>query len=898
MPLSAGTRLGPYEVIARLGVGGMGEVWRASDTNLGRQVAIKVLPDAFAQDAERLARFEREAKTLATLNHPNIAAIYGLEKAGGVRALVMELVEGPTLADRIARGPLSVEEALAIANQIAEALEAAHERGIIHRDLKPANVKVRDDGTVKVLDFGLAKAVEPAAASVETSLSPTITSPAMTQMGMILGTAAYMAPEQAKGRSVDARADVWAFGAVLFEMLSGRRAFDGEDVTEILGAVVRLEPTWEALPPDVPARIRLAIRGCLQKHLKQRIAHIQDVRLALEGVFDTTTDQMIAAAPVEQPPWRRALPLAAALFVGGFIVGLAAWSLRPTAATPVVTRFDDDVPTDQPFRSTGRTVLALSRDGRAFVYNAEGGLYLRTMDTLAARPIPGTQENLANPFFSPDGRWLGFFQGGQLKRIPVGGGAAVAICPAMNPFGASWEADGTILFGQPKGIMRVSAEGGAPQLVIPAADGERVHGPQLLPDADSVLFTATTATWDEARIVVQSLSTGARKVLVEGGRDSHYVQSGHLLYVQGDDLFAKAFDVNRLAFQGGTVSIVGDLTRSSAQGTLGPSSVYAVSDGGTLVYLTTPDGERSQLTWFDRTGTVLGTFGEPGFMRSPDLSHDGRRVAVARRDPSSAAVVDIWVVDALRTTKATSGAGPHVHYFPIWSPDGSRIAYLKTSPEGRQGQYAVPSRGGTEEVIVADPAMLNLTSWSRDGRFILVDKAPVDIWVIPAAGDGKPFPFIDGTPYQERDGQFSPDGRWVAYQSNETGRAEIYVRPFVAPGDPRPRTGQWPISTDGGAQPRWRHDGKELYWIAPDATLISAPIALRADTVDAGAPVRLFSTRIAMGGAEMSLSGQYTVAPNGRFLINAVVDDQHENQSRFHLVQNWFEELNRLLPTN
>ncbi len=447
-------------------------------------------------------------------------------------------------------------------------------------------------------------------------------------------------------------------------MLSGQRAFDGEDVTEILGAVVRLEPIWETLPRDVPAHIRQAIRGCLQKDLKQRIAHIHDVRLALAGAFHTTTEQTTATAPVERPAWRRALPLAAALFVGGLVVGLAAWSLRPAGATPVVTRFDDDVPADPAFTNIGRTVLALSRDGRAYVYNAQGGLFLRTMDTVPARPISGPEENLTNPFFSPDGQWLGFFQGGQLKRIPVGGGAAVTICPATNPFGANWEADGTILFGQPKGIMRVSADGGVPQLVIPAGDGERIHGPQLLPDAISVLFTATTGSWDEARIVVQSLNTGARKVLVESGRDSHYVQSGHLLYVQGTDLFAKAFDVNRLAVQGGTVSLVGDLARSSAQGVLGPSSVYAVSDGGTLVYLTNPGSERSQLTWFDRKGTGLGTFGEPGVMRSPDLSSDGRRVAVARGTPSSAAGVDIWIVDALRIDQTDVWCGPSREFLP------------------------------------------------------------------------------------------------------------------------------------------------------------------------------------------------------------------------------------------
>ena len=409
----------------------------------------------------------------------------------------MELVEGPTLADRIAQGAIPIDEALPVAKQIVEALEAAHEQGIIHRDLKPANIKIRPDGAVKVLDFGLAKAMEPTTTGHQPNLSqsPTITSPAlMTGGGMILGTAAYMSPEQAKGRPVDKRADVWAFGTVLFEMLVGRRAFEGEDVSDTLANVLKQEPEWDRVPADVPPHVRQVIRRCLQKDRKQRISDIQDVRLALAGAFDTTATQTTPAAPVEQPAWRRALPVAAALVVGGLVVGLTAWSVWPTPPSPTVTRFGFDVPASQPLRNLDRTGVAISLDGQALVYNGRGGLFLVTMDDPNARAIPGTEAALSNPFFSPDGQWLGFFQDGQLKRIPVGGGAPVRISAATSLFGASWEADDTILFGQPAGILRVSANGGEPQVVIPVGEGERVYGPRFLPEGTRYCSAARPPT--------------------------------------------------------------------------------------------------------------------------------------------------------------------------------------------------------------------------------------------------------------------------------------------------------------------------------------------------------------------------------------------------------------------
>ena len=464
MAIGPGTRLGPYEVIAVLGEGGMGKVWRAHHAGLNRDDALKVLPEAFATDPERLARFRREAQVLASLNHPNIAHVYGLEQSNGAQALVMELVEGPTLADRITHGPIPVDEALPMAKQIAEALEAAHEQGIIHRDLKPANIKVRPDGTVKVLDFGLAKALEPAGAiSPSLSQSPTITSPAMmTGVGVLLGTAAYMSPEQARGKVVDKRTDIWAFGCVLYEMLTGQRAFPGEDVTDTLAAVVRSEPQWDALPDTMSPSLRVFVRRCLHKDCKQRVGDIRDVRLALEGAFDVSH---APPPPAVSPPlWRRAS--AAGLVLGGLLVGVIAWSLWPSVKPQPVHRFTHTLMPDQVFRSFGRSVMALSRDGRHFVYNTADGLYLRSMGALEARPISGTEAASTNPFLSPDGESVGFYENGTLKRISISGGVSVVICPATNLSGANWEADNTILFGQPTGIMRVSANGGTPDLVF------------------------------------------------------------------------------------------------------------------------------------------------------------------------------------------------------------------------------------------------------------------------------------------------------------------------------------------------------------------------------------------------------------------------------------------------
>ena len=498
MALASGTRLGPYEITAQIGVGGMGEVYRATDTKLDRDVAIKVLPESLAADPDRIARFQREAKTLASLNHPNIAQIHGLEESEGIKALVMELVEGPTLADRIAQGAIPVDETLPVAKQIAEALEAAHEQGIIHRDLKPANVKLRPDGVVKVLDFGLAKALEPTSAmSPEMSQAPTITTPAMTQAGMILGTAAYMSPEQARGKPVDKRADIWAFGCVLFEMLTAKRAFEAEDVSLTLAAVLRAEVDWTLLPQELSPALRTFLVRCLQKDPKQRVHDIADVRLALEGAFETAATQAAESRAVAQPVWGQALPVASATAVVAILVtGLVGWSLWPAAEPQPVIRSVHDLPDGRVFQNTMFPVVSFASDGQRLVYNGTGGLYLRAMDALEDRVIPGTeaQRGRNSPFFSPDGESVAFFRAstgarGELVRMAVTGGPVVKLADTALPLGGTWGDDGTILYGQPDGIWQVSENGGEPRHLIATDEGEQAFGPQRLPGGDWVLFT-------------------------------------------------------------------------------------------------------------------------------------------------------------------------------------------------------------------------------------------------------------------------------------------------------------------------------------------------------------------------------------------------------------------------
>jgi eukaryotic-like serine/threonine-protein kinase len=665
--LAPGTRLGPYEITAQIGVGGMGEVYRATDTNLKRAVAIKVLPETVAADAERLARFQREAEVLASLNHPNIAIIHGLEKSDGMTGLVMELVEGPTLADRIGQGPIPIDEALAIAKQIAEALEAAHEQGIIHRDLKPPNVKVRDDGTVKVLDFGLAKIIEgEARSSSSLSMSPTITTPAMTQAGVILGTAAYMSPEQAKGRLADKRSDVWAFGCVLYEMLAGRRVFQGDDVTDVLVAVLSKEPDWTALPAATPPAIHRVLRRSLERDRRRRLADIADARLELEEALIAPAIEAVPAAGPRAALWRRLmLPIGSAV-VAASLAGWVAWTMRPVVSRPV-TRFSITLPAGGrflPIEST-RHLVAVSPDGSRIAYVANGRLYLRMRDQLPAVAIT----EAVSPFFSSDGQWLGFWQEGQLKKVSVNGGAPIVLCASANPLGASWAADDTILYGQgPGGIWRVSAAGGTPENLVKVNAGERAHGPQLLPGGRVVLFTLAQGgeIWDDAKIVVQSLDGGTRHVVVRGGTDARYLPTGHLVYAFHGSLRAQPFDVGRLEVTGLPVPLVDDVAQSV--GGVSGAAQFAVSGDGTLVYVPSLSVvATARFFWVDRMGHEEPVSAPPGLYLVPKLSPDGGRVAyftVADNNPGS---TDIWIYEFRRrvSERITSDSGRNSE--PLWS---------------------------------------------------------------------------------------------------------------------------------------------------------------------------------------------------------------------------------------
>ena len=646
MSLNVGSRIGSFDVTAKLGEGGMGEVWQATDTQLNRQVALKILPDAFAADPDRLARFQREAHVLASLNHPNIAAIYGIEEAEGTRALVLELVEGPTLADRITQGPIPIDEALPIAKQIADALEAAHEQGVIHRDLKPANVKVKADGTVKVLDFGLAKAFQPEPSGPSTSMSPTISlTAAATQMGMVIGTAAYMAPEQASGKAVDKRADVWAFGAVLYEMLTGTRPFVGDDVSKTLARVIDREPDWGALPKNVPPVLGAFLRGCLEKNPKQRIRDIGDVRLAMEGVFEPTLplpSEAALALPLQL--WQRPVSALGALLIAVLLTGVGVWSLtRPAPPPPaLVTRFPIPLAADQTFTFSTRPLVAISPDGSQIVYTANQSLWLRPVDQLQAVQVPGTEE-ARGPFFSADGQSIGFWAPNRLKKVSVSGGAPVTLADVpTNPRGASWGADDMILYGQPDGIMQVSGASGTPEVVIPVEEGESFYGPQMLPGGEWVLFTvrsAAQASWNEAQIAAQSVTTGERAVLIPGGRDGRYLPTGHLVYGLGNVMFAVPFDVGSRQVTGGPVPLVEGvraLTNFSA------TMQFDVSDDGSLVYVPGSAGGDGvvSLTWVGRDGDEESIPAPPRAYNRPRVSPDGTRVAV---DIDAGDNVDIWI---------------------------------------------------------------------------------------------------------------------------------------------------------------------------------------------------------------------------------------------------------------
>jgi serine/threonine protein kinase/Tol biopolymer transport system component len=884
MTLGTGTRVGPYEIVSMVGAGGMGEVYKARDTRLGREVALKILPELFATDPDRLVRFQREAQALASLNHPNIAAIYGLEESDGIRAIVMELVEGPTLADRLAHGALRLDEAMPIAKQIAAALEAAHERGVIHRDLKPANIKVTSEDQVKVLDFGLAAMVEdPSRPDVNTAHSPTLTFRA-TRAGMILGTAAYMSPEQAAGKPVDKRADIWSFGVVLWEMLTGKKLFDGETVSHTLADVLRAPIDFERVPRGTPMAVHTLLQRCLDRDAKRRLRDIGEARVQIENYLTNPRSAPEPRATASsRSPFAIGVWIATAVLLAAF-VALSVVHFQETPSAALTTRFQ--VP--PPDGATSADYPTISPDGRrlAFVATVDGKtlLWVRPLDSLTAHPLAGT-EDAASPFWSPDSRFLAFFSAGMLKKVDVGGGPPQALCPVEGVRGGTWSRDGTILFsGAPGPIRRVSATGGVPTTVTKVkSPPELSHNwPQFLPDGRHFLYWlfAQVPDREKGTVIIASLddtpdSTQRRRLLAS---DFMAVYSaGHVLFEREGVLMAQPFDVGQFQSRGDPFPVVQELGGLIA-GRNGWSPL-SVSSEGTLAYQTIR--VRRQLAWFDRAGKEVGRLGQPEDQFAPRLSPDQQRVAVSRH--TAQGKTDIWLLDLVRdsrirltTFQAANSANP------TWSPDSSRIVFMSNREGPFFDLYLKPSSGaGSDELLLKSSASKLTTDWSSDGRFILYQaqdrKTGFDIWVLPLEAERKPWPVVQ-TESNELFAQFSPDGRWIAYQSDESSQAEIYVQGF-------PKSSRkYPVSTNGGSRPRWRRDGKELFYLSPDRKMMAVEVKATATSFETGRPRELFQTRVAIFPL---FAPTYDVTADGqRFLIQTTPDDA-EGTSPMTVVMNW-----------
>ena len=885
--LTPGARLGPYEITAAIGAGGMGEVYRATDTNLKRSVAIKVLPAALSGDPDRLARFQREAEVLAALNHPNIAAVYGLvdlpPEGGSYRGLVMELVEGEDLSEIIARGPVPLTEALPIAKQIADALEAAHAQGVIHRDLKPANIKVRADGTVKVLDFGLAKAMDPAGASSADAMnSPTLTGRA-TQMGMIIGTAAYMAPEQARGKAVDRRADIWAFGVVLFEMLAGQRAFKGDDVSDVLAAVLRQEIDWKALPAGTPRPIRRLLERCLERDPKRRLRDIGDAWLELDAPDEPAPAPSATTAP-RTSRVGRALPWIAAVIVSS---GAVAWSfVRVTKPAP------------QPIvRSSASlkefaAIIDVSRDGSRMVYSTLGtppapnGITLRMLDQFTGKIIPGT-EGLAFPLMSPDGAWVAFNGVNDLSllmKVPITGGTPSRVCACSVQGGGAWGNDNTIVYSTNTGLNRVSADGGEPQPLTKIDTARREAGhvrPQFLPGGKQILFTVIGA--DGPKFAVTTIGTGTHTVVGRSGDRGMFVPSGHLLFVRDQTLFATPFDLSRLEVAGSEVPVVENISQVGPPGT----ADYAVSDTGTLAYFVGGGNlGTTALAWVDRAGTTK-MISERARQNwgTGRLSPSGDFVANTLTDAKG--LHDVWTFDVVRgtLTRLTFGAPGDEAELPIWSPD-SKTVYYAGRAGGKTGLYAVPADASSRaRLVLATQRRAIPTSVTPDGRTLLFtqrDGEKTRIFKItlgPDAAASKPEPLHDPAG-AEGAAEISPDGRWVAYVSNESGADEIYVIPFAGPG------AKTRISLDGGHAPRWSRDGRELlYWANIPATNLMSVAVTTSPTFRAAQPQKLFQ--------QLAGTTWDTTRDPKRFLMEL---SSRQEGTTLNIVTNWFTELERRAP--
>jgi serine/threonine-protein kinase len=939
MPLAIGASVGPYQITASLGAGGMGEVYRARDGKLNRDVALKILPSEVALDPDRLARFKREAQVLASLNHPNIAAIYGFEDSDRVQALVLELVDGETLEQRLDRerdsaerqrsiGPsdgaadgtrrgLDMVEALPIARQIAEALEAAHEQGIVHRDLKPANIKVRPDGTVKVLDFGLAKLMEAGGAGeagraggIGSSQSPTITTPAMTQVGVILGTAAYMSPEQAKGRPADKRSDVWAFGCVLYEMLSGRRAFEGEDVSDTLAAVLRAGPDWNALPSDTPPLVRTLVQRCLEKDRRRRIADISTVRFGIDESASLTPSAASPSPPPTQnrPLWRRIIPGLAAAMLVGTISGIAGWTIKPSAPPPVVVRFPFTLPDGQQITSLFYGALAISPDGTQMAYAANGRLYLRSMSELETRPIAGTDPpgRDLNPAFSPDGQSIVFFSDRTLKKIGVNGRTAVTLCPVEStPLGITWSPEGIVFGLLGTGVMRVGSNGGTPEVLVRVKADEVASGPQLLPDGETVLFTLATGTgvdrWDRAHIVVQSLRSGERKMLIDGSH-AGYLRTGHLVYAVCGVLFAVPFDVRRLRIAGAPVPVIEGVMR----GGLGSGAAHvAFSDTGSLIYIpgpVSPPLAQQALAFFDRQGVADAVKLPPGAYQYPRISPDGKRITFGTDDGKEA---NVWIYDLSVGGSARRLTFGGRNRLPIWSRDSQWVAF-QSDREGDQAIFRQRADGGTAERLTtpAHGASHVPQSWSpRADNFLYSETkdSNVSLWTF-SLEDRKATRYADVQSVQPIAAAISPDGRWVAYSLRETRESvsTVFVQPFPATGEKF----QVPNNNVGSHLPLWSPDAKELFYVGGNTTTLFSSVSIKMQpSFLLGEPVAL-RRGFAVLGPGLAAGRTYDITPDGQRFVGVIDPLQVQAAApaapapkQIQVVLNWLEELKQRVPT-
>jgi Tol biopolymer transport system component/predicted Ser/Thr protein kinase len=894
MPILPGRRLGPYEILSAIGAGGMGEVYKARDTRLDRIVAIKVLPAHLADRADLRERFEREAKTIASLNHPHICTLYDTGHQDGIDFLVMEFLEGETLAQRLMKGPLPLEQVLQYAIEISDALDKAHRKGVTHRDLKPGNIMLTKSGT-KLLDFGLAKLQQEAApANALLSELPTAKDP-LTAQGTILGTLQYMAPEQVEGKEVDARTDIFAFGAVVYEMATGKKAFEGKSQASVMGAIMHLDPPpMSSLTPMTPPALDRVVKKCLAKEPDDRWHAAKDLCDELKWIAGSGSQA--APIPIAQVRGMGALGRRGLIFGVGvsllvaLATGFAVWILKPSPSLQV-SRLTITLPPGQQLAGLDSgPAVALSRDGTQLAYVArQGGMqrvYLRAMDTLEASPIPDTEGGVS-PFFSPDGKWVGFFAGGKLKKVSVNGGAAMPIGDASIPQGANWGTQGMIAFSPTTvaGLLQVSDAGGTPQPLTRLAKGDISNRwPEFLPGGKAVLFASgpSALNFNSAWVAIVAVGTGERRNVIQGGMNPRYALSGHLIYAQEGSLMAMPFDPQRLTTAGSPVPVAVGVRQSPANG----AAQYSFSATGTLVYLAGGvQSAQSRLVWVSRNGAEQTLAAPARAYLNPRLSPDGGRIAATIAEQES----QIWLYDLSRDTTTRLTFEGYANAAPTWTPDGKRIVFdsNRGGPSNLFWQLADGS-GGLEPLNSSQYLQVPM-SWSPDGQLLaFFEVGPTtgrDIWVLRLA-DRKAQPFLR-TPFNECAARFSPDGRWLTYMSDESGHNEIYVQPFPGPG------GKWQISTDGGTEPMWNRNGRELFYRSGDK-MMAVDIATQPGFA-AGKPRMLFEGqyRLTPGTAP-----NYDVSPDAqRFLMLKPSESAETTPTQINVVLNWFEELKQKVPT-